>query len=162
MRRNFVVFEEGEVARIVKFQRVFLSKNMLLHTKNTKFGLFSYHFTIFTPLLFNHVKIYTFLYINIKTQNFLVKWCVRYFLKIFRRFITNMDDFQIKSLYEYGYYDGGHNSDYYITSDDGTIVHSGKEVKAYEHSGSKYVCLKTLDRRWKTVCLSTLMKEVFR
>lgn len=72
-----------------------------------------------------------------------------------------MDDFQIKSLYEYGYYDGGHSSNYYITSDDGTIVHSGKEVKTYEHSRSKYVRLKTLDGRWKTVCLNTLMKEVF-
>jgi hypothetical protein len=74
--------------------------------------------------------------------------------KDFRRIYTNMDDFQIKSLYEYGY------DDYYITSD-GTIIHRGKEVKAYEHSRSKYVRLKTLDGRWKTVCLNTLMKEVF-
>lgn len=66
-----------------------------------------------------------------------------------------MDEFQIKSLYEYGY-----DCDYYITSD-GTIIHKGKEVKAYEHSRSKYVHLKTVNGTWKTVCLNRLMKEVF-
>lgn len=66
-----------------------------------------------------------------------------------------MDEFQIKSLYEYGY-----DCEYYITSE-GFIVHKGKEVKAYEHSRSKYVRLKTVDGTWKTVCLNGLMKEVF-
>lgn len=65
------------------------------------------------------------------------------------------DNYKIVSLYGYGYESG-----YYMTEDD-VIIRNGKITKPYTHSRSEYVRLKTIDGKWKTVCINTLHKKVF-